>query len=202
MCYNDIRCNEYMEGRTARVYRYLAQDCAGAFFGGESCYLQVRVAGVNPWPRIVQLLLIVAAPAVEPRQVAVTLFPGCACMVVRLTFTGSEVDHTPSESAIIGQFPVAFDERRNWASLPGGAAVWSAVAVEGVTFAVIAQLLVVVPQPASSSETVIRRAGTVRSGRRREDIGHRLSGSGDYMPRLWVWLLAEAAGLRCPRQRA
>jgi hypothetical protein len=68
-----------------------------------SGYLHVRVAGANVLARTVLLLPIVAGAEVAPRQVAVTLFP---CFVVRLMFTASDVDHTPSTSGTNGQFPV------------------------------------------------------------------------------------------------
>lgn len=77
-------------------------------------YLQVRVAEVNGFPRIVPLLLIVAAVDVAPVQVARPL-PSMLVLVI------SDVDQSPTLSAISGQFPLTEDCNENCAWFPGGA---------------------------------------------------------------------------------
>jgi len=89
-------------------------------------------------------------------QVAVTVVPWAAerwtegSLTVQLELTGAEAFavHTP--------FPVKRFEAANCWLLPGAAAVWSAVAVAGVTFkAVTVQLvLLLLPQPAMISNPV------------------------------------------------
>jgi|ERR1700692_2628474 len=49
-----------------------------------------------------------------------------------LVFTESEVDHTPTKSAIKGQLPFTVDESENCTSFPGAVVLWSAVAFGGV----------------------------------------------------------------------
>jgi hypothetical protein len=84
--------------------------------------LQVNVAEGNGLPRIALLLLIVTGADAAFTQVAVTLFSGCAVMVLRVVSAGSDVDHVPIESGVMGQFPEMLSERIKWAWFPGGAA--------------------------------------------------------------------------------
>jgi hypothetical protein len=87
------------------------------------------------------LLLIVAGVAVALRQVATP----CWLMEV---FVVSEVDQVPKLSGASEQLPTALDCAVNCTWLPGGASVWSAVAVAGATLAVMVQLFCIeLPQP-------------------------------------------------------
>lgn len=97
----------------------------------------------NGFPRIVLLLLIVTGADAALTQVAVTLTSGCAVMVLRVVSVGSDVDHVPIESGVRGQFPETLSERMKWAWFPGGAAVWSAVAVVGEMLVEIEHLLLI-----------------------------------------------------------
>jgi hypothetical protein len=59
--------------------------------------------------------------------------------------TGSEVDQTPTKSAIKGQLPWTLDESENCTSFPGAVALWSAVAFTGVIPVLITHVLLEVP---------------------------------------------------------
>ena len=99
------------------------------------------MADVNFLPRTVPLLLMVAGVVVAPRHVA-------RPVPLMLVLPGSEVDHVPSVSAMRGQLPLTVELVENWTWLPGEGALWSAMALKGVTMAVMLQLFCgVPPQP-------------------------------------------------------
>src|SRR5882762_7869761 len=54
-----------------------------------------------------------------------------------LVFTASDVDHEPMWSGIRGQLPVTVEAAENCTRFPGGGKRWSAVALAGITAAVI-----------------------------------------------------------------
>jgi len=62
-----------------------------------------------------------------------------------VVFTGSEVDHTPTKSGINGQLPFTVDESENCTPFPGAAALWSAVAFNGVRLVVIMHVSLEMP---------------------------------------------------------
>jgi hypothetical protein len=84
--------------------------------------------------RTVLELPIVAGVGVAFRQVA---SPWVGAWLLMVVFTGSEVDHTPRKSGTKGQLPLTVDESKNCTSFPGTAALWSAVAFDGVIAVVI-----------------------------------------------------------------
>ena len=55
-------------------------------------------------------LLMVAAVGVACRQVAC---PSVRMRLLMAVFDGSDVDHSPTESGVIGQVPVTADESEN-----------------------------------------------------------------------------------------
>ena len=65
--------------------------------------------------------------------------------MLRVVFTGSEVDHTPTKSGVKGQLPFTVDESENCTSFPGTVALWSAVAFGGVIPVVIMHVLLEKP---------------------------------------------------------
>ena len=96
-------------------------------------------------PRTVPLLLMVAGVVVAPRHVA-------RPELLVLVLPGSEVDHAPSVSGVSGQLPLTVELVENWTWLPGEAALWSEMALKGVTLAVMVQLFCgAPPQPAKTS---------------------------------------------------
>jgi hypothetical protein len=78
-----------------------------------SAYLQLRVAAGNVLPRTEPLLLIVAGLAVKLTQVAVMVLAAWADTLFKLTSFGSEVDHIPLESGIIGHLPETLNDTEN-----------------------------------------------------------------------------------------
>jgi len=77
---------------------------------------------------------MVAEVGVSCRQTAKPAVAGSLLMVV---FSGSDVDHAPAMSGIMGQLPLTSEDAENWASFPGESALWSAVAFGGVMAVVI-----------------------------------------------------------------
>jgi hypothetical protein len=66
-----------------------------------------------------------------------------------LVLAGSEVDHEPGVSGGSGQLPETLLAVENCTWFPGDGTLWSAVASAGLTFAIMLQVLLVVPpQPA------------------------------------------------------
>lgn len=59
------------------------------------------------------LLVILAGLDVELTHVALIVLAIWADMFVRLTSFGSEVDHVPLESGVIGHIPETLDETEN-----------------------------------------------------------------------------------------
>ena len=59
--------------------------------------------------------------------------------LLMVVLSGSEVDHSPRTSGIMGQLPSTVEDAENWASFPGGAARCSAFAVGGSIAVVILQ---------------------------------------------------------------
>jgi len=74
--------------------------------------LQVSVADVKLRPRTVLVLAIMTGVEVAFRQVA---SPSVGAWLLMVVFAGSEVDHTPTESATNGQFPFTLDASENCA---------------------------------------------------------------------------------------
>lgn len=66
-----------------------------------------------------------------------TAKPAVAGSLLMAVFSGSEVDHWPAMSGIIGQLPLTDDEIENCTAFPGGAELWSAEAFGGVMTVVI-----------------------------------------------------------------
>jgi hypothetical protein len=75
--------------------------------------LQLNVAAGKVLPRTVPLLVILAGLDVELTHVALIVLAIWADMFVRLTSFGSEVDHVPLESGVIGHIPETLDETEN-----------------------------------------------------------------------------------------
>lgn len=99
----------------------------------------MRVAGVKAFMlRTMPLLLIVAGVVVALRHVA------RPCWLIEV-FVVSEVDQVPRLSGASGQLPTALDCAVNCTWLPGGASVWSAVALAGATLAVMVQPFCIEP---------------------------------------------------------
>ena len=110
------------------------------------------MADVNLMPRTVPLLLMVAGVVVALRHVA-------RPAPLMLVLPGSDVDHEPNVSAMSGQLPLTVELVENWTWLPGGAALWSEMALAGTTLAVMRQLLVLDP-PQPVHTTVRKIAAT------------------------------------------
>jgi hypothetical protein len=91
---------------------------------------------------------MVAGVVVAPRHVA-------RPAPLMLVLPGSEVDHVPSVAAMSGQLPVTVELVENWTWLPGEAALWSEMALKGVTIAVMVQLLLL--DPPQPIETRVRK---------------------------------------------
>ena len=103
---------------------------------------------------------MVAGAAVAPRHVAKPVES-------MLVLPGSEVDHVPSVSAMSGQLPLMLETVANCTWLSGGAALWSEMALKGVTMAVMLQLFCgVPPQPihATLKEVAARNNNKVLMG--------------------------------------
>jgi hypothetical protein len=108
------RVRKYRRAGSLRVRDFLLSTAA---------YLQLNVAAGNVFPRTVPLFLTLAELAVAFTQVAVIVFAICAEMFVRLTSFGSDVDHVPMESGVMGHTPETLDETENVTWFPGAAAV-------------------------------------------------------------------------------
>jgi len=94
----------------------------------------VSVAEVNLKPRTVPLLLMVAGVVVAPRHLA-------RPVESMLVLPGAEVDHVPTVSGVSGQLPLTLERVANCTWSSGGAALWSEMALKGVTMAVMVQSL-------------------------------------------------------------
>jgi len=66
-----------------------------------------------------------------------------------LVLPGADVDHVPTVSGVSGQLPLTLETVANCTWSSGGGALWSEMALKGVTMAVMKQLLRAVepPQP-------------------------------------------------------
>src|SRR5581483_2284108 len=129
---------EQCRAQTAHVSRH--KGGCGACANCSGFYLQVRVAGVNEYPRIFPSLVIVAGVEVALMQVATPYELGWLLIAV---FAGSDVDQFPSLSAVSGQFPCTLEDSENCTCFAGGAAVWSEEATGGVMVATTTQRLFV-----------------------------------------------------------
>ena len=113
-----------------------------------------------------------AGVGVSCRQTAKPAVAGSLLMVV---FSGSDVDHAPAMSGIMGQLPLTSEDAENWASFPGESALWSAVAFGGLMAVVIEHESLAAPlqriitadksAKASKRDTVFARAGMKSSKR-------------------------------------
>lgn len=75
--------------------------------------MQVNAAAGNVFPRTVPLLLTLAGAGVAFTHVAVMVFAACIEVFVKVTSVGSEVDHVPLESGVIGHIPETLDDTEN-----------------------------------------------------------------------------------------
>ena len=107
----------------------------------------MSVAEINFLPRTVPLLLMVAGVVVAPRHVA---RPVSLMLVLPVV----EVDHVPTVSGVSGQLPLTLETVANCTWSSGGAALWSEMALKGVTMAVMKQLSRVVEPPQPIAKTL------------------------------------------------
>jgi hypothetical protein len=114
----------------------------------------VSVADANFLPRTVPLLLMVAGVVVALRHLA-------RPVESMLVLPGAEVDHVPNVSAMSGQLPVTLETKANCTWSLGGAALWSEIALKGVTMAVTVQpFCEAPPQPVHAT---LRRVAAINT---------------------------------------